>query len=125
MCLLISLAAGPDGFPRCHVLNKALLWLLPSCRAWQGHPLAAAVYIPLIMGRVASGDDPHLNGSSLDTALVPLLKLHAAAEAGPGGCMAAREGRNCGCVRHQAWALSVLPAYIMWILKQVSSSHAT
>ncbi|KAL4420521.1 hypothetical protein ABPG75_010177 [Micractinium tetrahymenae] len=55
-----------------------------QCRVWAGYPLAAAVYIPLIQGKVASGDDPRLNGSSLDAALVPLLKLHAAAEAGTG-----------------------------------------
>ncbi|EFN52592.1 hypothetical protein CHLNCDRAFT_138618 [Chlorella variabilis] len=54
-------------------------------QAWP-QAVAAALYIPLLDGRVASADDPHLNGTTLDAALAPVLQLHAAAEEG-GGCL--------------------------------------
>ncbi|PSC71803.1 Glycosyltransferase LARGE2 [Micractinium conductrix] len=64
---------------------ERLAMLERQCRSWS-HPLAAAVYVPLLHGRVASADSAALDGSSLDAALLPLLRLHAQMEADADAC---------------------------------------
>jgi hypothetical protein len=50
--------------------------LRAQCALWPGQRVAAAVFIPLVRGRVASHFHTPLNKTSLDTAVANLFQLH-------------------------------------------------
>ena len=67
-----------------------------QCKVWP-HALAAAVYVPLLDGLVASRDSPRLDGISLAQALEVLSTFHARLQSegeGEGSLPAA--ARPCG-----------------------------